>query len=60
MACVLRFADCAEIGCLAVHPSYRKGGRGDAMLVYLERIAVNAGLTTIFVLSTRSVFFSRL
>lgn len=25
------------------------------MLVYLERIAVNAGLTTIFVLSTRCV-----
>jgi amino-acid N-acetyltransferase len=38
---------------LAVHPSYRKGGRGDAMLAYLERIAVNSGLSTIFVLSTR-------
>ena len=50
-----RFEHCAEIGCLAVHPAYRKGGRGDAMLAYLERIAVNSGLSTIFVLSTRYV-----
>jgi hypothetical protein len=48
-----RFGNCAEIGCLAVHPTYRKGGRGDAMLAYLERLAINSNLTTVFVLSTR-------
>lgn len=50
-----KFGKCAEIGCLAVDPGYRRGGRGDAMLGYLERIAVNSGLTTIFVLSTRTM-----
>ena len=45
----------AEIGCLAVHPKYRKGGRGEAMLGYLERIAVLSGITDVFVLSTRTM-----
>jgi len=47
--------DHAEISCLAVQPKYRGRGRGDIMLTYLERIAVQAGITNIFVLSTQSM-----
>ena len=35
---------CAEIGCLVVASSYRSQGRGDAMLSFLERTAVAAGV----------------
>lgn len=45
----------AEVGCLAVHPKYRKGGRGEAMLGYLERVSVLSGIDHIFVLSTRTM-----
>ena len=45
----------AEIGCLVVNPAYRSGGRGDAMLGYLERMAVQKGAHIIFVLSTQTM-----
>ena len=45
----------AEIGCLVVNPQYRARGRGDAMLGYLERIAVQRGASTVFVLSTQTM-----
>lgn len=45
----------AEIGCLVVSSEYRKGGRGDAMLGYLERMCVMHGCTSIFVLSTQTM-----
>jgi amino-acid N-acetyltransferase len=45
----------AEIGCLVVARDYRSRGRGDAMLGYLERLAVLNGCTRIFVLSTQTM-----
>jgi N-acetylglutamate synthase-like GNAT family acetyltransferase len=39
LACAMlkRYApDCAELGCLVVSPRYRKEGRGDSMLSFLE------------------------
>ncbi|CAM9989276.1 unnamed protein product, partial [Phaeothamnion confervicola] len=45
----------AEVGCLAVSAVYRKGGRGEALLGYLERVAVASGVTKVFVLSTRTM-----
>jgi len=45
----------AEFGCLVVNPLYRAKGRGDAMLGYLERLCVQNGATTMFVLSTQTM-----
>jgi len=45
----------AEIGCLVVNTEYRAGGRGDAMLGYLERLCVVKGCKSIFVLSTQTM-----
>lgn len=45
----------AEIGCLVVNREYRSRGRGDAMLGYLERLSVENGCTTVFVLSTQTM-----
>jgi amino-acid N-acetyltransferase len=45
----------AEIGCLAVHEDYRKSGRGDAMLSYLERLCVDANVHKMFVMSTQTM-----
>jgi len=45
----------AEIGCLVVAREYRKGGRGDALLGYLERLCYRAGVKNIFVLSTQTM-----
>jgi len=44
-----------EIGCFAVSPKYRKAGRGDAMLTYLERIAIQMGIKRLFCLSTQTM-----
>jgi amino-acid N-acetyltransferase len=43
-----------ELACLAVAPQYRSGERGDALLAQLERTALAAGATTLFVLTTRT------
>lgn len=45
----------AEIACIAVHPKFRKEGRGELLLAYLERRAVLMGLTHLFLLSTRTM-----
>lgn len=45
----------AEIGCLVVSKDYRKGGRGDAMLGYLERLSLQCGGKKVFVLSTQTM-----
>ena len=47
----------AEIGCLVVHPDYQRGGKGDAMLGYLERLCLQIGANRVFVLSTLTVQF---
>lgn len=46
---------CAEMGCLVVSPRYRKQGRGDAMLGFLERTAITAGVEDLFALSTHTM-----
>lgn len=43
-----------EIACLAVHPHYRKEGRGEMLLSYLEQKALGLGLKHLFVLTTRT------
>lgn len=48
-----------ELACLAVHPEYRGGNRGDQLLERIEQEAVRAGLTSIFVLSTRTSHWFR-
>lgn len=44
----------AELACFVVHPEYRGGERGDALLRQLERQARAQGVQTVFVLTTRS------
>jgi amino-acid N-acetyltransferase len=44
----------AELACLAVHPDYRRSGRGDALLTYMERGAKAAGADRLFVLTTHT------
>uniref|UniRef100_A0A0G4FV52 N-acetyltransferase domain-containing protein n=1 Tax=Chromera velia CCMP2878 TaxID=1169474 RepID=A0A0G4FV52_9ALVE len=44
-----------EIGCFAVHPKYRKAGRGEIMLGYIERLAVRLGMERLFCLSTQTM-----
>ncbi|AKX51038.1 amino-acid N-acetyltransferase [Thiopseudomonas alkaliphila] len=43
-----------ELACLAVHPEYRHGGRGDAVLERIEQRAQAQGLNSLFVLTTRT------
>lgn len=43
-----------ELACLAISSRYRHGGRGDALLEYLERQARSMGLQRLFVLTTRT------
>merc|ERR1712071_541007 len=45
----------AEIACLVVHKTYRREGRGDAMLGFLERLCLKAGCSKVFVLSTQTM-----
>lgn len=45
----------AELGCLVVSPQYRRQGTGDAMLGFLERTAVAAGVSQLFALSTNTM-----
>ena len=40
---------------MAVHPSYRREGRGETLLAFLERRALLMGITHVFVLSTRTM-----
>ena len=43
-----------EVACMAVHPDYRKQGRGDELLKYMERQARSLGIKRLFVLTTRT------
>jgi amino-acid N-acetyltransferase len=43
-----------ELACFAVHPDYRKQGRGETLLAYAERQARQLGITKLFVLTTRT------
>lgn len=43
-----------ELACLAVHPHYQEGGRGEQLLEMAEREAQRAGARQIFVLTTRA------
>ena len=44
----------AEFACLAIHPAYRGGGRGDRLFHYCEEQAKELGFRTIFCLTTRT------
>jgi len=45
----------AELACLAVHPDYRRGARGNNLLDYLLRKAQSEGVERLFVRSTQTV-----
>ena len=47
-------AQAGELACLAVHPDYRKAGRGEALLDYVQASAAKKGLHRLFVLTTRT------
>lgn len=44
----------AEMGCVAVDPTYRNLGKGNAMLGYIMRKSAAMGVTKLFVLTTRT------
>jgi len=48
-----------ELACLAVHPDYRKLGRGDALFSYIESLAKQQKLQQLFVLSTQTSHWFR-
>jgi amino-acid N-acetyltransferase len=48
-----------ELACVAVHPDYRNGGRGDALLNHMEQQARALGLHGLFVLTTRTAHWFR-
>ncbi|WP_455222191.1 amino-acid N-acetyltransferase [Kaarinaea lacus] len=48
-----------ELACLAVHPDYRKQGRGDALFSYIESLAKQQKLQQLFVLSTQTSHWFR-
>lgn len=43
-----------EFACLAIHPSYRGGGRGDKLFHHCEQQAQQMGFTQMFCLTTRT------
>ena len=45
----------AELGCLVVAPKYRRQSKGDALLSYLERVAIASGVQELFALSTKTM-----
>jgi amino-acid N-acetyltransferase len=48
-------SNCAEIACLAVHPDYQKGERGNNLLEYLYENAENQGIKRLFVRTTQTL-----
>jgi len=44
----------AELACMAVHPTFRGGGRGERLLHYLEEEARRRSIRSLFVLTTRT------
>ncbi|OEE62401.1 amino-acid N-acetyltransferase [Enterovibrio norvegicus FF-162] len=49
----------AEMACVAVQPEYRDSERGTRLLQYIMQQALQDGLKTIFVLTTRSIHWFR-
>jgi amino-acid N-acetyltransferase len=49
-----REAGMGEMACLTVHPKHREGGEGERLLKRIEARARAAGLTRLFVLTTRT------
>ena len=49
----------AELAGVAVHPDYRKSGRGDALLAHMERRAREQGIRQLFVLTTQTAHWFR-
>ncbi|GHF02336.1 amino-acid N-acetyltransferase [Thalassotalea profundi] len=47
-------AGSGEIACVAIHPDYRKGNRGERLMEAIELKAKALGLTSLFVLTTVS------
>lgn len=45
---------CGEIACVATHPDYRRSDRGERLLQALEKHARAQGLSSVFVLTTRT------
>ncbi|MGH7930442.1 MAG: GNAT family N-acetyltransferase, partial [Candidatus Binatia bacterium] len=48
-----------ELACLAVHPDYRKHGRGALLLDHIEAQARALGLAQLFVLTTQTPHWFR-
>ena len=44
----------AELACMAIHPSFQGGGRGERLLRYCEESARKQRIKTLFVLTTRT------
>jgi len=44
-----------ELACLAMHPDYKGGGRGDKLLKRIEHVAQNNSINQLLVLTTQSV-----
>jgi len=49
----------AELSCLAIHPDYQGGKRGDILLKAIEKQAATQGLKQLFVLSTQTMHWFR-
>jgi amino-acid N-acetyltransferase len=49
----------AELSCLAVHPDYRKQGRGDQLLQAIEQRAARDNIKRLFILTTRTAHWFR-
>lgn len=49
----------AELACVAVHPDYRRGGRGDSLLEHMERRAREQNIKQLFVLTTEAAHWFR-
>jgi amino-acid N-acetyltransferase len=49
----------AELACVAVHPDYRNGTRGDTLLKHIEKKARERGIERLFVLTTQAAHWFR-
>ncbi len=60
-AALYPFADeaMAEIACIATHPDYRRGGRGEHLLTLLTSEAKRQGIERLFVLTTQTSHWFR-
>lgn len=47
-------ANVAELACVAVHPDYRSGARGERLLAEIERQARRQGIDRLFALTTHT------